>query len=143
MPATVLINPVFEIAASGSAGNWEGCLSVPGMRGYVVRPDCNRYSGYGADGRRIERDAEGFHATVFQHEYDHLDGILYTDRLQDRTLFGFTDELAAADAIGQGAVKQIMAARASAALPRCDSVQNDVTVLRSSVSTLANNTDLQ
>jgi peptide deformylase len=97
VPTTVLINPQFTVIGQEIDGFWEGCLSVPGMRGYVQRPARIRYSGFDQFGKPIEREAEGFHATVFQHEYDHLDGILYVDRLADPRQFGFVEELAAAD----------------------------------------------
>ena len=96
VPTTVLINPEFEVLDEARQGFWEGCLSVPGMRGYVERPAGIHYRGFDQYGERIERSADGFHAIVFQHEYDHLDGILYPDRLEDTTKFGFVDELAAA-----------------------------------------------
>ena len=94
VPTTVLINPEFEVLDAARQGFWEGCLSVPGMRGYVERPAGIRYRGFDQHGERVEREADGFHAIVFQHEYDHLDGILYPDRLEDTAKFGFVDELA-------------------------------------------------
>lgn len=99
VPTTVLINPEFTVIDEAAEGFWEGCLSVPGMRGYVERPGRIHYRGFDPFGKPVERDASGFHATVFQHEYDHLDGILYTDRLADPKLFGFVEELAAADEV--------------------------------------------
>ncbi len=96
VPTTVLINPEFEVIDRQAQGFWEGCLSVPGMRGYVERPAGIRYRGHDQFGNGIEREARGFHAIVFQHEYDHLDGILYPDRLADSRRFGFVDELTAA-----------------------------------------------
>lgn len=96
VPTTVLINPEFSVVSDEIEGFWEGCLSVPGMRGYVERRARIKYKGFDQFGMLIEREAEGFHAIVFQHEYDHLDGILYTDRLADPTQFGFVEELAAA-----------------------------------------------
>ena len=96
VPSTVLVNPEFTVLDDLVGGLWEGCLSVPGMRGYVERPAHIRYRGCDQYGAAIERDVTGFHAIVFQHEYDHLDGILYPDRLADSTLFGFNEELAAA-----------------------------------------------
>jgi peptide deformylase len=99
VPVTVLINPEYEVTDGREQGFWEGCLSVPGMRGYVERPAGIRYRGFDQYGRPIERDATGFHAIVFQHEYDHLDGVLYPDRLVDTRRFGFVDELAAAGLI--------------------------------------------
>ena len=98
VPMTVLVNPEFEVLDATREAGWEGCLSVPGMRGIVARPRRIRYSGFDADGDRIEREADGFHARVFQHELDHLDGILYPDRIEDRASFGFIEELAAAGA---------------------------------------------
>lgn len=99
VPTTVLINPEYDVTDECEQGFWEGCLSVPGMRGLVERPVGIRYRGFDQYGERIERDATGFHAIVFQHEYDHLDGILYPDRLADPRRFGFVDELAAAGLI--------------------------------------------
>ncbi|HMM13105.1 MAG TPA: peptide deformylase [Parvibaculum sp.] len=80
---TVLINPEIEILTSEMESGWEGCLSVPGLRGLVPRYTELRYSGFGLDGKRIERRARGFHARVVQHECDHLDGILYPQRMTD------------------------------------------------------------
>ena len=97
VPRTILINPEYTVVSDEIDGYWEGCLSVPGMRGYVERPAKIQYRGYDELGMLIEREAVGFHATVFQHEYDHLDGILYTDRLDDPKMFGFVEELAAAE----------------------------------------------
>ena len=99
VPMTVLINPEYEVTDAHVQGFWEGCLSVPGMRGYVERPAGIRYRGFDQYGEPIEREADGFHAIVFQHEYDHLDGVLYPDRLVDPRRFGFVDELAAAEVI--------------------------------------------
>lgn len=95
VPTTVLINPEFSVVSDEIEGFWEGCLSVPGMRGYVERRAKIKYRGFDELGMLIEREAEGFHAIVFQHEYDHLDGILYTDRLADPKKFGYVDELTA------------------------------------------------
>ncbi len=99
VPRTVLINPEFSVISDAVTGCWEGCLSVPGMRGYVERRARIKYTGFDQFGMLVEREAEGFHAVVFQHEYDHLDGILYPDRISDFNKFGFTEELAAADVI--------------------------------------------
>jgi peptide deformylase len=96
VPMTVLVNPAYEVIDPEAEAGWEGCLSVPGMRGIVARPRAIRYRGYDAHGMLIEREVDGFHARVFQHEYDHLDGVLYTDRIQDRASFGFIEELEAA-----------------------------------------------
>jgi len=97
VPMTVLINPDFEILDADQEDGWEGCLSVPGMRGIVPRYSRIRYRGYDEYGSLIERDAENFHARVFQHEFDHLNGILYPDKIEDRLSFGFNEELQAAD----------------------------------------------
>ena len=93
VPETVLINPKIEVLGETVSGMWEGCLSVPGMRGYIERPDYIRYTGFDIDGNKIDRTVQGFHATVVQHECDHLDGILYPMRLQDISKFGFESEL--------------------------------------------------
>ena len=93
VPHTVLINPEIRLLAEELEEGWEGCLSVPGMRGWVPRYRRVRYGGHAADGTRIEREAEGFHARVVQHECDHLDGILYPMRVRDFTRFGFVEEL--------------------------------------------------
>ena len=97
VPMTVLINPEYSVTDDNIVSGWEGCLSVPGMRGFVPRYEKIMYRGFDQFGEKIEREADGFHSIVFQHEYDHLDGILYPDRIVDRTKFGFDDELAAAD----------------------------------------------
>ncbi len=99
VPRTILVNPQIEVIGSSSVGMWEGCLSVPGMRGYVERPDEIRYSGYDQLGNRIERQVTGFHATVVQHECDHLDGILYPMRMTDMSLFGFEEVVLADDEV--------------------------------------------
>jgi peptide deformylase len=90
---TVLINPVVEPVGSGRALGWEGCLSVPGLRGVVPRHLHIRYRGIGLDGAAIEREAAGFHARVLQHECDHLDGILYPQRMTDLRLLFYIEEL--------------------------------------------------
>jgi peptide deformylase len=82
-PLTVLVNPQIEIVGSEIEGGWEGCLSVPGLRGFVERPFHIRYRGFDPEGREIARTAKGFHARVVQHECDHLDGILYPSRMND------------------------------------------------------------
>lgn len=99
VPTTVLINPELTVVDESTAGFWEGCLSVPGMRGYVERPARILYRGFDQYGMLIEREADGFHATVFQHELDHLDGVLYPDRISDLQKFGYTTELAASGMI--------------------------------------------
>lgn len=93
VPYTVLINPVIEPLVSAEEDGWEGCLSVPGMRGVVPRFTHLRYSGFDQYGQKIEREVTGFHARVVQHECDHLDGILYPMRIRDFRQFGFTEEL--------------------------------------------------
>ncbi|WP_423197004.1 MULTISPECIES: peptide deformylase [unclassified Cupriavidus] len=93
VPKTVLINPVLEPVTDEREDGWEGCLSVPGLRGVVPRYTHLKYSGYDLEGHRIERVAEGFHARVVQHECDHLIGVLYPMRIEDFTRFGFTEIL--------------------------------------------------
>jgi peptide deformylase len=93
VPDTILINPVIEPLGTEMEEDWEGCLSVPGMRGWVPRHRKIRYAGFDAHGIRFERTVEGFHARVVQHECDHLDGILYPRRIVDLTRFGFIDAL--------------------------------------------------
>jgi len=90
---TALINPVVEPVGNEIAYGWEGCLSVPGLRGVVPRHLRLRYRGVGLDGGAIERDVAGFHARVVQHECDHLDGILYPQRMTDHRLLVFLEEL--------------------------------------------------
>ena len=99
VPTTVLLNPDFSVVSDEVAGFWEGCLSVPGMRGYVERRARIKYRGFDQFGMLIEREADGFHAVVFQHEIDHLNGILYPDRITEREKFGYTAELATAGII--------------------------------------------
>jgi len=93
VPDTVLINPELESIGGEMDEDWEGCLSVPGMRGWVPRYQRLRYAGFDEQGRRFERTVEGFHARVVQHECDHLDGILYPMRIRDLSKFGFNDAL--------------------------------------------------
>ena len=93
VPDTVLINPELEPLGAELDEDWEGCLSVPGMRGAVPRYRRLRYAGFDELGRRFERVVEGFHARVVQHECDHLDGILYPMRIRDMRKFGFIEEL--------------------------------------------------
>ena len=93
MGNTVLINPELELIGDDRILGWEGCLSIPGMRAAVPRAKRVRYRGVDCDGNLVSREASGFHARVVQHEYDHLDGILYTMRMTDFSLFGFNEEL--------------------------------------------------
>ncbi len=95
VPTTVLINPLIEVLDQTLEEDWEGCLSVPGLRGLVPRYRRIRYTGFDLQGQPIERSAEGFHARVVQHECDHLDGILYPQRIRDLRQFGFESELLA------------------------------------------------
>ncbi|WP_136417338.1 peptide deformylase [Herbaspirillum sp. ST 5-3] len=93
VPETVLINPTLKPLSDELEDGWEGCLSVPGLRGMVPRWTKLHYEGVDQHGRVISRDAEGFHARVVQHECDHLAGILYPMRIKDFSRFGFTDIL--------------------------------------------------
>lgn len=93
VPYTVLVNPQVAPLTQEMEQDWEGCLSVPGMRGMVPRFTRLRYQGLDQYGRPIDRDVEGFHARVVQHECDHLQGILYPMRITDFRTFGFTDVL--------------------------------------------------
>lgn len=93
VPYTVLINPVLSAFSEEMEEGWEGCLSVPGMRGVVPRHVSLRYTGYDQYGNAIDRSVRDFHARVVQHECDHLWGILYPMRIRDLRLFGFTDVL--------------------------------------------------
>ena len=93
VPHTVLINPALEPLGEEIEEGWEGCLSVPGMRGWVPRYNRLKYSGYDQHGARFVREVSGFHARVVQHEVDHLDGVLYPMRIKDFTRFGFNEAL--------------------------------------------------
>ena len=93
VPYTVLINPVLTPVGEAQEDGWEGCLSVPGMRGVVPRYSRLHYTGFDQYGEVIDRLVSGFHARVVQHECDHLDGILYPMRIQDLRNFGYTDVL--------------------------------------------------
>jgi peptide deformylase len=93
VPPTVLVNPVLTPLSDEMEEGWEGCLSVPGLRGVVARHARLRYTGVDPRRQPIDRTVEGFHARVVQHEVDHLDGILYPMRVRDFTRFGFTDVL--------------------------------------------------
>ena len=93
VPYTVLVNPRIVPIGDEQEDGWEGCLSVPGMRGLVPRFRRLRYMGCDAHGRAIDRTVDGFHARVVQHEVDHLDGVLYPMRMRDLSRFGFEDTL--------------------------------------------------
>lgn len=93
VPETILINPTVRPLSASMEEGWEGCLSVPGMRGVVPRWAAIHYEGYDQYGNVISRQADGFHARVVQHECDHLAGILYPMRIEDFSRFGFTDVL--------------------------------------------------
>jgi peptide deformylase len=93
VPRTVLVNPIITPLGNEEEEDWEGCLSVPGLRAVVPRWHRIRYTGYDERGNRIDREAEGFHARVVQHECDHLAGKLYPMRVRDFSKFGFTEVL--------------------------------------------------
>ena len=93
VPETVLINPKLTALSEEEEEGWEGCLSVPGMRGWVPRFKRLRYAGFDESGNKIQKDVEGFHARVVQHEVDHLEGVLYPMRIRDFTRFGFIEAL--------------------------------------------------
>ena len=97
IPQTVLINPQIEIIDSTEMVDWEGCLSVPGMRGLVPRPRAIRYRGFDQEGQPVDRQVSGFHARLVLHECDHLDGVLYPQRIADLRDFGFEGAFDAAD----------------------------------------------
>lgn len=100
VPMTVLVNPDITPLVDDVTEDWEGCLSVPGMRGAVPRYTRIQYRGFDQFGEPVERVAQGFHARVVQHECDHLDGVLYVQRIRDLQKFGFIEELAASGVIG-------------------------------------------
>jgi peptide deformylase len=93
IPYTELINPVWTPLGETIEEAWEGCLSLPGLRGVVPRYTRLRYEGFDSQGRHVARDVDGFHARVVQHECDHLDGVLFPMRMHDMSQFGFTDVL--------------------------------------------------
>ena len=93
VPFTVLINPIITPLSDEKENGWEGCLSVPGLRGVVPRFTHIKYEGYDAEGKKLEREVEDFHARVVQHECDHLDGILYPMKIEDYRYFGFHEEI--------------------------------------------------
>lgn len=92
LPLTVFVNPTIEVIDPATAGYWEGCLSVPGLRGFVERPQHIRVNALDIDGKRLQLELRGFPATVFQHEFDHLDGRLYIDRITDSRKLVFEEE---------------------------------------------------
>ncbi len=93
VPLTVLVNPELELLGDDIAYDWEACLSVPGLRGLVPRHARVRYAGLTLEGERVAVEAEGFHARVIQHEFDHLDGVLYPQRMDDLSLLMFEEEM--------------------------------------------------
>ena len=99
IPFTILINPTFESLSNEKEFGYEGCLSLGELRGVVPRHAHIRYKGLDRNGALIEREVSGFHARVFQHEYDHIEGLLVIDRVEDKTTFGFTSELELAGCI--------------------------------------------
>lgn len=101
VPDTILINPVLEPAGEELVEGWEGCLSVPGMRGLVPRYRALRYRGFDEKGTPIDRTVTDFHARVVQHEVDHLDGVLYPMRVRDLTKFGFIEALFPGQDLGE------------------------------------------
>jgi len=101
VPDTVLVNPVLEPIGREEEEGWEGCLSVPGMRGWVPRYRQLRYRGFDQFGQPIDRTVEGFHARVVQHECDHLAGVLYPMRIRDFTRFGFIEALFPGQVVGE------------------------------------------
>jgi peptide deformylase len=107
IPQTILINPAIEFLSDQMEQGWEGCLSVPGMRGVVPRYTEIRYSGFDPEGNPVDRIASGFHARVVQHECDHLDGILYPSRITDMRHFGFCEELEANELMSRQACDDI------------------------------------
>ena len=94
VPRTVLLNPTITVLSEETEEGWEGCLSIPGLRGLVPRHLQIRYAGFDPAGATIEREADGFHARVVQHEYDHLIGVLYPMRMRDLSRLGFSEVLA-------------------------------------------------
>lgn len=93
VPLSVLINPEIEPVGDEIVDGWEGCLSIPGLQGVVPRWNKIRYRGLNEQGEEVETIAGGFHARVVQHEYDHLIGVMYPERMEDMTLLGFNEEL--------------------------------------------------
>ncbi|MDE3072652.1 MAG: peptide deformylase [Pseudomonadota bacterium] len=102
VPQTILLNPLITPLSQDMEEDWEGCLSVPGLRGAVSRHSLIRYTGIDPRGTRIERTADGFHARVVQHECDHLIGRLYPSRITDFSKFGYTEVLFPGQELGDG-----------------------------------------
>ena len=115
VPLTVLINPEIEVLDERTEEDWEGCLSLPGLTGAVERPYRIRYRGVTPAGKVLEREAAGFHARVVQHECDHLDGILYPQRMKDLSRFGFVEDITRARAIAMAEARQAEEAEEAAA----------------------------
>lgn len=113
VPLTVLINPEIEVLGEETEEDWEGCLSLPGLTGAVERPYRIRYRGVTPDGKTLEREAAGFHARVVQHECDHLDGVLYPQRMRDLSKFGFVEDITRARAIEMAAAREAEEAEAA------------------------------
>jgi len=103
IPETILINPIIEILDDSQDISWEGCLSIPGMRGEVPRYRSIRYSGFDEYGHAISQEVADFHARIVQHEFDHLEGILYPQRMLSMDSFGYIEELTDADAMNKNA----------------------------------------
>ena len=93
IPLRIVINPMVEILSDERVDDWEGCLSIPGLRGLVPRYRKIKYTGYDPEGSPVSYTAEDFHARIVQHEHDHLEGILFPQRLKDMKFFGFEDEI--------------------------------------------------
>jgi peptide deformylase len=126
MGLSVLVNPVIEPLGEEMERGWEGCLSIPGMMGEVPRYTRIRYSGLDLEGKKVAREASGFHARVVQHECDHLDGILYPMRIDDLTRFGFEAEmrkLAQAEAAAAAEVRDAEAQDSEAELDFADQTE--------------------
>jgi peptide deformylase len=121
VPFTVLVNPQIEPLGDEREEDWEGCLSVPGMRGLVPRHRRIRYRGFDQYGRSLDRTVADFHARVVQHECDHLDGILYPQRIENMRSFGFHEELAASGAFQRmaAAPDELALAESSSRAERC------------------------
>ncbi len=105
MPLTVFVNPVIEVVDAASAGYWEGCLSIPGLRGFVERPQHIIVRAHDLAGRSFQLELKDFLATVFQHEFDHLDGRLYVDRIEDSRNLVYEDMLDQHEAPGKRSIE--------------------------------------